>query len=253
MVATLTIKLQSPAWDNSLLGEEIALPVGADTHAGTSLADTITLFNGVNKIFDFGQLREVIQLAGFITTQAAHDAGFINPVDQRDTIRRVRTVWPTENGLSAGANWGTATLPAAEQDSTTARLSGRTRLVFEKQMAGRGIPNAAITSGLVTVTAASGPFLAGDVGKDIVIPGAGAGGAALVTTVATYIGATQVTVATAAGTTVSGKRARIGQLANYYFYGTVGDFRFGPRNSASGRDRIPFAITFIVGTAATGA
>lgn len=37
---------------------------------------------------------------------------------------------------------------------------------------------------------------------------------------------------------------------NLYIYGTVGDFRFGPRAAASLRNRIPFTLTFLAGSVA---
>lgn len=59
-----------------------------------------------------------------------------------------------------------------------------------------------MTSGSATLTAGS-VFVAGDVGKAIKVEGAGAAAADLVTTIATYVSATEVTLGGAAGTTVS--------------------------------------------------
>lgn len=39
---------------------------------------------------------------------------------------------------------------------------------------------------------------------------------------------------------------------NFFLYGTVADFSFGPRAAASGRVRIPFRITFLVGSVKSG-
>jgi hypothetical protein len=60
-----------------------------------------------------------------------------------------------------------------------------------------------ITSGLAVFTSASGAFVAGDVGKAFSVLGAGAAGATLLTTILSYQSATQVTLANAAGTTVT--------------------------------------------------
>lgn len=54
-----------------------------------------------------------------------------------------------------------------------------------------------------SVTSASGPFLEKHVGRTIVIPGAGASGALLVTTIAGYSSPTQVSISTAASVSVS--------------------------------------------------
>jgi hypothetical protein len=79
-----------------------------------------------------------------------------------------------------------------------------------------GVPNAeqvadaAMTSGSATLTSASGPFTGADVGKKIVVTGAGASGAKLVTTISAFVSATQVTLAAAASTTVSATGATWG-------------------------------------------
>src|SRR5215813_1038936 len=70
----------------------------------------------------------------------------------------------------------------------------------------------AITSGQTTLTT-GGTFAATDVGKLAVVLGAGASGAPLVTTVAAFISATQVTLGAAASTTVSTSRWAIGSNA----------------------------------------
>lgn len=174
--------LQSPAYNNAGLGEQLQLPVAFDALQGSSMADILTLFNNNNKVFDLGQLREVVNLVGFITPAAATEAGFQNPTHMRDFVRRTRSVWPQQDGTTAGANWGSASLPADMRDASTARAKGFSRLVYDKYW---------------------------DTGTS------------------TY--------------------------KNLFMYGTVGDYRIGPRAGASGRDRIPFVINFLVGSVVTGA
>jgi microcystin-dependent protein len=65
------------------------------------------------------------------------------------------------------------------------------------------IDDAAITSSDSTLTSASDPFTADDVGKHIVVVGAGAAGVPLQTTIASFTGAGEVELADAAATTVS--------------------------------------------------
>jgi hypothetical protein len=69
---------------------------------------------------------------------------------------------------------------------------------------GKQVIDGAMTSGSHTVTSASNPWAAGDVGKIIVVGGAGASGADLVTTIATFTSAGSVVLSgAAAGATVS--------------------------------------------------
>lgn len=69
----------------------------------------------------------------------------------------------------------------------------------------------AMTSTSAVLTRSGGTaFAASDVGKVIVVPGAGVAGAILVTTILSYASPTSVTLATAASTTVSGKTVEFG-------------------------------------------
>lgn len=74
-------------------------------------------------------------------------------------------------------------------------------------LVGPSITDAAITTGTAALTSASNPFTAGDAGRPIIVRGAGASGADLVTTILSYTSAGAVTLAANAGTTVSGARA----------------------------------------------
>ncbi len=65
------------------------------------------------------------------------------------------------------------------------------------------ITDAAITSGAATLTSASNPFVAADAGRSIIVRGAGASGADLVTTISVFNSAGNVTLAVNASTTVS--------------------------------------------------
>lgn len=71
---------------------------------------------------------------------------------------------------------------------------------------GKTVGDGAITSGLKALTSATAPFSAGDVGKIVVVAGAGVAGAALKTTIAAYVSASQVTLTASASTTVTGKK-----------------------------------------------
>lgn len=67
----------------------------------------------------------------------------------------------------------------------------------------RLVATASITSGAAVLTATGASFASGDVGKQIYVSGAGTGGAPLVTTIAGYTSATQVTLTANAATTLS--------------------------------------------------
>jgi hypothetical protein len=68
---------------------------------------------------------------------------------------------------------------------------------------GASVIDAAIDSADNTLTSASNPWTSADVGSPIIVRGAGAAGADLVTTIASYTGAGEVELTDAAGTTVS--------------------------------------------------
>jgi hypothetical protein len=72
------------------------------------------------------------------------------------------------------------------------------------------VTDGAMTSASAVLTSAIGPFSAGQVGKVACVKGAGAAGATLLTTVASYQSPTQVTLSATAGTTVSGAEAAVG-------------------------------------------
>lgn len=63
--------------------------------------------------------------------------------------------------------------------------------------------NLSITSGTPNLTSSGSTFTSADVGKRIYVPGAGAAGAGLSTTILAFVSATQVTLATNASTTLS--------------------------------------------------
>lgn len=74
-------------------------------------------------------------------------------------------------------------------------------------LVGASISDAAITASAATLTSASALWTSADAGRAIVVRGAGAAGADLVTTILTYNSAGNVTLAANAGTTVTGAEA----------------------------------------------
>ena len=74
-------------------------------------------------------------------------------------------------------------------------------------LVGATITDGAITSGAAVLTSASALFLAADAGRAIIVRGAGAAGADLVTTILTFTSTSNVTLSANAGTTVTGASA----------------------------------------------
>lgn len=77
--------------------------------------------------------------------------------------------------------------------------------------AARTVTDAAITTGTGILTSATAAFTSADVGKQVSVVGAGAAAGRLNATITTFTSATQVTLGTAAGTTVTGASLTIGQ------------------------------------------
>src|SRR6185436_5209049 len=85
--------------------------------------------------------------------------------------------------------------------------TGLTTPAWYVGLIGAKVTDAAITSGAAVLTSASNPFVSGDATSAIIVKGAGAAGADLLTTILTYTSAGQVTLAANAGTTVSAANA----------------------------------------------
>jgi hypothetical protein len=84
--------------------------------------------------------------------------------------------------------------------------TGSTSPVWYVGLAKQVASDGAITSGAATFTSASGTFVSGDIGRNIIVQGAGASGADLYTTISAVGSTTSITLAANAGTTVSGAR-----------------------------------------------
>lgn len=85
----------------------------------------------------------------------------------------------------------------------------------------RAVTDAAITSAATTLTSATAVFATTDVGRMVVVKGAGPGGSDLVTTIASRTNSTTVTLSDAAGTTVSGAGCRIHSPAEVAIQGRM--------------------------------
>lgn len=115
---------------------------------------------------------------------------------------------PTFTGIPAAptASPGTNTTQLATTAFVLANSAGGFVSVKSYGAVGDGAAVSAtvtINSGSPNLTATGASFVSGDVGKLIAVPGAGASGGTLVTTIISYTSATQVTLAANAGTTVT--------------------------------------------------
>lgn len=111
-------------------------------------------------------------------------------------------------------NWQTlrAYLAVEHRPDGTHSASGEVVNVKEFGATGNGriVQDAAMTATSATLTSATAVFVAGDVGKHASVQGAGAAGTDLNSTISAFVSTTNVTLANAAGTTVSGKAAVYG-------------------------------------------
>ncbi len=114
----------------------------------------------------------------------------------------------------------------------------------------REIRDAAMTASTDVLTSASAPFASGDVGKSIVVAGAGASGAKLRTTIASFVSSTEVTLSSAAAGTVTAAGTVFGTDCSAAFQAALDAIRdaLGGTLLVDGR----FFLTSPVSTAAIG-
>ena len=130
---------------------------------------------------------------------------------------RVQTFTSTSAMLSAGFSASNPEYIAAQiyfSQTPAAQLFavGRQDLtaIGTATLDGRTVSDGSITEGTDTLTSATANFSSGDVGSTIIVEGAGTAGAALITTIATYVSATDVTLTADAVTTVTAAQTSIG-------------------------------------------
>ncbi len=100
---------------------------------------------------------------------------------------------------------------------------------------GRTVNDGAITEGTDALTSETAAFTNGDVGATIIVEGAGAAGAALVTTIATYVSATSVTLTAEATTTVTDAEVSVGALGTGFVVGDQFSVTQGGGSNGVGR------------------
>jgi hypothetical protein len=117
--------------------------------------------------------------------------------------------FPRDSQVASGGPYVPAGLSAANQGQGILDWINVQASPYNATGDGQLVTNAAMASGSTTLTSASGKFAAGDVGKTIIVYGAGASGGILATTITAYNSTGSVTLAAAnvAGTNVSGLSA----------------------------------------------
>ncbi len=116
-----------------------------------------------------------------------------------------RTTVLSSSNANAAVNWGAGTrqvfltLPAEVAPATVFNVKG----FGAKGDTTVYVATTSITSGAATLTVTAGTFAAGDVGKTIVVPGAGVAGADLKTTISARASTTSITLAANASTTLT--------------------------------------------------
>lgn len=114
---------------------------------------------------------------------------------------------PTEKINELGNYKSVATIrdtPDLQFSYTSWDVSTEVEALLTGQYAGRSVSDAATTAASTTVTSVTAAFDATDVGLQVIIAGAGAGGADLVTTIASVTDATTAELTVAADTAVTG-------------------------------------------------
>lgn len=116
------------------------------------------------------------------------------------------------SGARTNLGLGTLSLQNANAADITGGISladaGTTSIVNVKVFGAKGngtvvTGNVSIASGFSVLTVSTASFAVGDVGKTVVVPGAGAAGADLITTISAFTSTTQVNLSATAGTTLS--------------------------------------------------
>lgn len=119
----------------------------------------------------------------------------------------------TTTGSSGAATYSAGTLNVPQYSGTSSNFNVKDPAYGATGNAKAVAVTASITSGSPNLTATGATFVSGDVGKTIEVPGAGAAGAGLVTTILTFTDATHVVLAANASTTLTAASKTI-------YYGT---------------------------------
>jgi hypothetical protein len=241
-------QLQSGVWVD--LGVHIKGDTGASgtgsgdvTGPASSVSGHIATFNGTTGkiIQDGGALALVAtsgayaDLSGKPTLALVATSGLYSDLSGTPTLATVATTGAYSDltgkptlGTAAALNVGTgpnnvvqldasSKLPAVDGSQLTGISAGGNlaNLLYDVtahsvKADGVRLTDGAITSGAFSFTSASAVFTAADVGKTIAVEGAGAAGATLTTTIATFVSATNVTLTASAGTTVTGAEVYYG-------------------------------------------
>lgn len=212
---TATALSASVSLTGTALTLEISLP-GASAASGITFSATGTIAStnvqdAIAEVATDAIAREAALIAQTITNGVTTSAPSENAVYDALALK-ADLASPTFTGTPAAPT--AAGSVGSTQLATTAFLKAKAEYWGTYNLKDYGavgdvkkVTDAAITTGTPNLTSATGLFTSADAGKTIVVWGAGAAGGALLTTILTFVSATAVTLASNAGTTVSGKKA----------------------------------------------
>lgn len=221
---------------SAALTDHIADASGAHAASAISIADAAGTYSGATVEAALAEIgvRDVV-----LPAATGSDLGTIN-----DTLTGY------SGGVVRGRPGETYTIdgPIVIPSDTTLVMTGCTVVLANGSdcnivnnaavSATRRVLDAVTTSASTTLTSATAAFTVGDVGKAITIQGAGANGTALTTTIAAHTNSTTITLADAAGSSVTGQYAAVGPRdANVRVIGGLWDRRAnGPAGSINGHN-----------------
>ena len=159
------------------------------------------------------------------SSMASGSPGFAGPDGHPDffsTVADNTCTWTNMGPALSGAavSWNAAGGVSADSNRFAVATSTNSYGNFTDGWAsGKQSADGMMSSASAVLTSATIGFASGDVGKTIYVRGAGAGGKMLASTIASYQSATQVTLANAAATSVTGAQIESGANLNYVKYG----------------------------------
>lgn len=172
---------------------------------GTTLKTTITGGTVAGLNINLATYPTLQQLVAYINSITGYTATMVytnpnEPTTQLDSASALIAQYDGQYNADIFA--GAVNVTANDQAIVDAVNAGTQGLVTAQRAHGITVTDGAMTASSAVLTSATAAFVAGDVGRQVTVAGAGAAGVDLVTTIAAFTNGTTVTLATAASTTV---------------------------------------------------